>query len=114
MTERQHPYPSQYGKGTHWASDRAWEILDTLPVGLLSNEHRFLLGGMIAGALLRAAGDHGAPKGFVLVPEAALAWLNGAAPDAQGRWFDPEKFGARGPYWWRSVFRAMIAAEPKV
>jgi hypothetical protein len=47
-----HPYPSRYPKGHHWAVDAAWEILDTLPVGLLPDEWRFLLGGMIAGRLM--------------------------------------------------------------
>jgi hypothetical protein len=49
-----HPYPSHYRPGSHWATDEAWAILDRLPVGMLPDEYRFLLGGMIAGALMRA------------------------------------------------------------
>lgn len=56
-----HPYPSRYGRGTHWAIDEAWDILDLLPVGLLPDDTRFLLSGMIAGALTRVA-QYGAPK----------------------------------------------------
>jgi hypothetical protein len=47
-------------------------------------------------------------EGMVLVPKAAIDWLNG-----EGDSFErPE--GARGNFWWRSEFRrrAMIAASP--
>jgi len=50
---KKHPYPSHYRPGTHWAIDESWRILDTLPVGMLPDEYRFLIGGMIAGALMR-------------------------------------------------------------
>lgn len=51
----EHPYPSNYRPGTHWSVDEAWEILDQLPVGILPDDHRFLIAGMIAGALLKAS-----------------------------------------------------------
>lgn len=50
-----HTYPSNYPPGRHWATDAAWEILDTLPVGLLDEIQRPLIAGMITGALLKAA-----------------------------------------------------------
>lgn len=52
------------------------------------------------------------------VPKAALDWLFGAGPDAEGRCFG-ECEGASTPlgaifprprYWWRSKFRSMIPA----
>lgn len=48
-----HQYPSRYTPGQHWATDRAWDILDRLPVGTLSTEQRAFIAGMIAGALMR-------------------------------------------------------------
>ncbi len=59
-------------------------------------------------------GDHS-----VIVPKAALDWLHGEAPDADGKWFgEAEDEAAANPiagkyprkYWWRSKFRAMISA----
>jgi len=56
------------------------------------------------------------PEGeWVLVPKSALDWLMGEGPDANGRWFgdrSPQQTKPIGPYWWRSEFRAMIAASP--
>jgi hypothetical protein len=49
----EHPYPSNYRPGTHWAVDEAWGIMDTLPVGMLPNHWRFLIAGMIVGTLLK-------------------------------------------------------------
>lgn len=48
-----HEYPSEYGPGTHWATDAAWKILDTLRPGTLSVEVRAYLAGQIAGRLMR-------------------------------------------------------------
>jgi hypothetical protein len=53
----EHPYPPAYKPGTHWAIDEAWEILDSLPVGLLPSDYRFLLAGQIAGTLMRIKKD---------------------------------------------------------
>jgi hypothetical protein len=58
--------------------------------------------------------------GHVVVPKAALAWLFGEAPDAEGKWFGDCEDDAKPiagkykrTYWWRSKFRAMIdAASP--
>lgn len=55
--ENGHPYPSHYLPGTHWASDASWRILDQLPVGLLPDRVRFMLGGQIAGMLSRVKHD---------------------------------------------------------
>ncbi|BEV43990.1 hypothetical protein [Afipia carboxidovorans] len=52
-------------------------------------------------------------EGFVEVPNSALAWLFGEAPDSDGHWFEPPelKEGERNkPYWWRSKLRAMLTA----
>jgi hypothetical protein len=49
----EHAYPSNFKPGVHWAIDEAWEILDKLPVGLLPNDYRFWLAGVIAGTLMR-------------------------------------------------------------
>jgi len=51
------------------------------------------------------------PDGFVLVPESALRWLFGK----EGEFVCPPENYSRGkepPFWWRSVFRAMLAARP--
>jgi hypothetical protein len=52
-----HGYPSRYGRGVNWAVDEAWDILDTLPVDLLSNTQRAFIAGRIAGALWKATKD---------------------------------------------------------
>jgi hypothetical protein len=49
--------------GSHWATDEAWRILDTLPVNALDMTHRCLIAGMIAGALMKAKRD-GEIRGF--------------------------------------------------
>jgi len=50
----------------------------------------------------------------VAVPKAALDWLNGEAPDADGKWFGESAPDPNGQpyrtYWWRSKFRSMIPA----
>lgn len=56
-----HPYPSLHRPGTHWATDESWVILDTLPVGLLPDDQRFLLAGMIAGSLMRVRSNARTP-----------------------------------------------------
>ena len=59
MSEQgKHPYPSRHQPGSHWSTDEAWAILDRLPVGMLPDDHRFLIGGCIAGALLRVASSN--------------------------------------------------------
>jgi hypothetical protein len=51
---------------------------------------------------------------WVMVPKAALDWLNGEAPDEDGQWFGDGEDASppRKRYWWRSKFRAMLAARP--
>lgn len=53
MSENGHVYPSEYGKGKHWATDKAWEIMDTLKPGAISDDARFFMAGEIAGALMK-------------------------------------------------------------
>lgn len=49
----QHEYPSRHGPGsTPWATG-AWEILDQLKPGKLTRSDRFMVGGMLAGALMK-------------------------------------------------------------
>jgi hypothetical protein len=57
MSVEQHRYPSLYPPGSHWSIDEAWAILDRLPPGMLPDEWRFLLAGIIAGTLQRVAAD---------------------------------------------------------
>lgn len=56
---RKHPYPPKYRPGSHWAIDEAWRILDRLPVGMLPDDWRFLIAGMIAGAVMKARDERG-------------------------------------------------------
>ena len=50
-------------------------------------------------------------EGMVLVPKAALDWLNGEGPDDDGVWFgDAERVAGSGSYWWRTVFNRMRGA----
>lgn len=55
------------------------------------------------------------PEGFTLVPNVALEWLSGAAPDHEGKWFgECEPRATHGAFWWRSHFRRIIvAASPQ-
>lgn len=48
-----HTYPSRYPPGTHWAVDAGWEILDIVKPGVIPDDVRFMLAGMIAGRLMR-------------------------------------------------------------
>lgn len=49
--------------------------------------------------------------GLVVVPNAALKWLNGEGPDENGEWFgDTQESRPVLPYWWRKVFTRMIEA----
>lgn len=49
----------------------------------------------------------------VTIPKAALDWLMGEGPDADGYWFGDDA-GLRpiGSFWWRGKFRSMIDANP--
>lgn len=48
-----HTYPSKYPPGTSWHTDAAWEILDIIKPGVLDDDVRAVLGGMIAGRVSR-------------------------------------------------------------
>jgi len=59
------------------------------------------------------AGEGGEPVAdYVLVPRSALLWLNGEGPDDEGNWFGDTIAPTARRYWWRSVFRRLIAAAP--
>jgi hypothetical protein len=62
--EQQHVYPSDYAPGPnqHWAVNEAWEILDSLRPGAMSDEARAFIAGKITGALMVAARDGGKAK----------------------------------------------------
>lgn len=77
---KKHPYPSDHRPGSFWATDAAWEILDALPVGALTDDQRFITGGRIAGALLRVAGS--SPTATWRVERELLFKLMGAASHA--------------------------------
>lgn len=54
--------------------------------------------------------------GYVTIPQAALDWLFGEKPDADGKWFGeyeddilPSKTWIKRTYWWRSKFRELCA-----
>jgi hypothetical protein len=64
MTEPKHTYPALYGPGTSWCHDIAWDILDRLPVGVLSGEQRSFLAGLIAGELSRERASRMWPSRF--------------------------------------------------
>lgn len=55
MTE--HTYPDRYKPGTHWSTDAAWEILDRVKPGVIPDEVRALLAGLIAGRLMAERAD---------------------------------------------------------
>jgi len=57
MAKDEHTYPSNYTPGTHWATDEAWKILDTLRPGALDAAARAFLAGMIVGTLMRIRAD---------------------------------------------------------
>lgn len=44
-------YPDRHPKGSFWATDIGWDILDRLPIGTLDNTQRAFLCGLIGGAL---------------------------------------------------------------
>src|SRR3990167_6609119 len=74
----------------------------------------------VAANLLRRADEVirlRAANGWQAVPTAALKWLFGEGPDENGHWFGdveirPSLDGEpmEGKFWWRSRFRAMLAA----
>jgi hypothetical protein len=59
-----------------------------------------------------------AVDGMALVDQRALDWIFGEGPDRDGKWFGETigdgvpKLAGKYPrtYWWRSKFRAMLAA----
>lgn len=44
-------YPDRHPKGSFWATDIGWDILDRLPIGTLDNMQRAYICGLIGGAL---------------------------------------------------------------
>lgn len=52
-----HTYPSRYPKGSHWATDLGWKILDQIEPGAIPDDTRMLLAGQIAGLAVRMESD---------------------------------------------------------
>jgi hypothetical protein len=49
----------------------------------------------------------------VVIPKAALDWLNGTGPDDRGLWFGDERAGRpKGTFWWRSKFKRLCSLPP--
>lgn len=61
-------YPRDHGPGKHWATDKAWQIMDMIPPAAISSTLRDFLSGLIAGSLVEARklgardGDAPGPK----------------------------------------------------
>lgn len=51
-----HAYPSNYPKGSYWATDEAWEILDRIEPGIIPDDVRCYIAGAITGVLVKYAG----------------------------------------------------------
>lgn len=51
--ELKHTYPKGYEPGKTWFLTEAWDILDVLTPGALSDEARALVAGMIGGRLVK-------------------------------------------------------------
>lgn len=47
-------YPRDHKPGTHWSTDKGWQIMDIIPPTAISPQLRDLISGMIAGALVEA------------------------------------------------------------
>lgn len=52
-----HKYPDRHPPGTHWSTDEAWEILDTIKPGLIPPDVRAWIAGAIAGRLMKERED---------------------------------------------------------
>jgi|SRR5882672_3133307 len=46
-------YPSKYPPGTHWSTNEAWSILDTIKDGVIPDDVRCFLAGLISGTLCK-------------------------------------------------------------
>lgn len=55
-----HQYPDRHARGSFWATDEAWSILDRVKPGVIPGIVRAFLSGLFAGALVRIAKE-GAP-----------------------------------------------------
>lgn len=53
LKKTEHTYPSRHLPGSHWATDEAWDILDRFNPGVIPEDYRAFLAGMIAGTLLK-------------------------------------------------------------
>ena len=68
MTRDPNDYPRDHKPGTHWATDKAWQIMDVVPPGAIPSAMRDFVSGLIAGALVEARklgareGDAAGPK----------------------------------------------------
>ena len=85
-------YPSRHPKGSFWATDIGWDILDCLPVGTLDNEQRAFICGLIGGALSKERAEADSlHRTFDLQWEAdqrAIKRWQAAHPDRPNVWPD--------------------------
>lgn len=84
--EPKHEYPDRHPPGSHWATDAAWEILDTIKPGVIQQDVRAWLAGAIAGRLSKERDE-------ALSRETLHDLLTGACPGCGGTEF---LFGPRG------------------
>jgi hypothetical protein len=98
VNNEHHKYPSNYGPGIHWSTDEAWKILDTLPPGVLSDEHRAYLAGLIAGTLTRVGANAQTDAERLRQAEAALTELTDQC-SGSCNWGDPSTCSCRERFW---------------
>lgn len=48
-----HTYPSKYGRGQYDILDAAWDIVDSIEPGVLTEEQRAWMAGQIVGTILK-------------------------------------------------------------
>lgn len=47
-------YPRDHKPGTHWATDKGWEVMNMIAPGVISSVQRDLMSGIIASMLIEA------------------------------------------------------------
>lgn len=55
--EPKHTYPDRHPKGSYWATDVGWEILDRIKPGIIPDDVRAYICGAIAGTLVKYVGE---------------------------------------------------------
>jgi len=105
---------SHFEKQVEWLKSQPMEA-DVLELAI-KHERGFCKSSLVkADAILAALAPLAQEGETVAVPKAALEWLFGSQPDADGKWFGEcreaiSAMEAKVPrrFWWRSKFRSMI------